>query len=513
MPTAPAESLEMRLGTFWMARVGIVILLTGLVFLGNYAYHSWVAQLGAGGKLALLYLAGGALAGVGAWLEKRQETLGNYARVLIGGGAATAYYATYAAHYVERLRVIDSPVVGGTLLLGLAVGFVGWAERRRSETIALLGLLLAYYTSAINPIGTFTLFSSLLLSAGSVWLLVRHRWTTLSFVSLFATYGSYAYWRWHTAVAPSSDFAAGVGLEVSLGFLLGYWVIFTAAVFCGDSATLKPAQRRPLLTTNNAAFFALASHLIATRAPGSFWWFALSFGVALLALAGLAARRRSEDRSMDGAYLVQGLALVTVGLAAKLTGYQLALTLAVESTVLLTCARWRHGLLYQIAGGLAAVGAFGLAQVQMETGQLYATPVAAAVAVVLLFNGWWLKRQRGELAAMQFSVPTALFTTLSLVLVGSLIFAEVPEPWQPAFLALAAVLCTASLYVTRLPEITLPGQLFLALAVGESVFGRTQGVLPGVVITTLAGVGLCHWWQHQRTLPMEKAHSRLLQIG
>ena len=58
MPSAPQPpplpSLELRVGTYWMARIGIVILLTGLVFLGNYAYHRIIPLLDAWGKLALL---------------------------------------------------------------------------------------------------------------------------------------------------------------------------------------------------------------------------------------------------------------------------------------------------------------------------------------------------------------------------------------------------------------------------------------------------------------------------
>ncbi|MBC8096069.1 MAG: hypothetical protein H7Y43_09670, partial [Akkermansiaceae bacterium] len=34
----PKRSFEMRLGTYWLVRIGIVMLLTGLVFFGNYAY-------------------------------------------------------------------------------------------------------------------------------------------------------------------------------------------------------------------------------------------------------------------------------------------------------------------------------------------------------------------------------------------------------------------------------------------------------------------------------------------
>jgi uncharacterized membrane protein len=189
----PEEPLELRVGTYWMARIGIVILLTGLVFLGNYAYHRIVPFIGAFGKLSLLGLAGVALGGIGAWLERSRESLRNYARVLLAGGAATIYYTAYAAHYVEPLRVIESPIVGGALLLGLAGAFMAWANRRDSESLALPAVLLAYYTSAINPVGLFTLFSNALLTAAAVFFLVRRGWTRLSFASLAATYGSYAY--------------------------------------------------------------------------------------------------------------------------------------------------------------------------------------------------------------------------------------------------------------------------------------------------------------------------------
>ena len=130
---APAESIELKLGTYWLARIGIVILLTGFVFLGNYAYHHIVPHLGAWGKLALLGLAGAALSGAGVWLERGREAMRNYARVLLAGGAATFYYTAYAAHFVAPLRVIESPLLGGALLLVLAGAFLWAAERRRSQ--------------------------------------------------------------------------------------------------------------------------------------------------------------------------------------------------------------------------------------------------------------------------------------------------------------------------------------------------------------------------------------------
>jgi len=35
----------MRLGTYWLVRIGIVMLMTGVVFLGTYAYKNFIGHL------------------------------------------------------------------------------------------------------------------------------------------------------------------------------------------------------------------------------------------------------------------------------------------------------------------------------------------------------------------------------------------------------------------------------------------------------------------------------------
>ena len=519
LPPSPAppphsDSIELRLGMYWLARIGIVILLTGLVFLGNYAYQRFVPLLGAGGRLALLALAGAVLAGIGRWLERSRESMRNYGRVLLAGGAATFYYTAYAAHFVERLRVIESPLVGGLLLLALTGAIVWFAERRGSEPTALLAVLLAYYTSAINSIGGFTLFSNLLLTAAAVLLLLRQRWVLLSCASLAATYGSYGFWRFHSAVTTGVSGAGEFGM--ALGFLAGYWALFTVAVFVVDRATFPAAQRSVFLTANNGAFFAFAAQHYAAHRPGAFWMFALGFGAVLLILAALAARRRAEDRAMDGAYLAQGLALVTVGLAAKLTGPQLAATLAVESAVLMNGARWRHGWLYQIAAGLTAAAAFVLALGEIQRHPASALALGGPVTALLIFDAWWLKHLRGELAGLRIGERAVGFALLALGMVGVVIWHAVAAPWQPVAFAAAAVVCAVSIRALRLPEVSLPGQAFLGAAIAL-FFVRHFDSAPAPWWQSAAliamALGLVHWWQHQRIQPLGVEARTALQLG
>ena len=63
--SAGKGSFEMRLGTYWLVRIGIVMVLTALVFFGNLAYQNFITKMGPGGKVTLLYLASAALLGAG----------------------------------------------------------------------------------------------------------------------------------------------------------------------------------------------------------------------------------------------------------------------------------------------------------------------------------------------------------------------------------------------------------------------------------------------------------------
>jgi uncharacterized membrane protein len=161
-PVAEKASFEMRLGTYWLVRAGVVMLLTGLAFFANYAYHHVVPRLGAGGKISLLYFAGGLLLGAGAWWQRHnaKASLKNYAQVLFAGGLAAVYFTTYAAHHIEPLRVISSALLDGALLLAWA-GIIAWiADRRKSEVMALFAVGLAFYSSVITRVGDFTLYSN-----------------------------------------------------------------------------------------------------------------------------------------------------------------------------------------------------------------------------------------------------------------------------------------------------------------------------------------------------------------
>jgi len=515
LESRPRETFEMKVGTYWLVRVGIVMLLTGLVFLGTYAYKNFIGKFEAGGKVALLYTASVALLGFGGWLQRKREKepLRNYGQVLFAGGLAAVYFTTYAAYHIAALRVITSPVVDGLLLLALGALTVWIADRRKSEVLALFAVGLSYYTSAITDVGFFTLYSNLVLTLAAVFFLVRNRWITLSFISLVATYGGFAFWRFHfgdwgwdarTTEVWNANF-----------FLAGYWLLFTVAAFCARSSALVQKTRALFVSVNNGAFYGLVLLSMIHAVPGRFWIFSLGLGTALLAAAVLARRLLPDELALKNMYVVQGLTLVTVGLIAHFAGLKLALILAAESVSLIVLGHQQKNLFIRAGGYITAAFSAGWVFLLMGRGRNDVI-LGSAVGASFLFNGWWEQRQDPKRDQSLVRPWSGYFIALLIVVCGVVVWHTVPEQWRGIAWMLEALVFTAAFYVLRLPELPIFSQVLTLVALlywfVDFALRRDhpQWFIPGAIIAgTLAFI---HWWQRQNSLAVRRDERHALQF-
>src|SRR5207253_1040280 len=126
-----------------------------------------------------------------------------------------------------------------------------------------LTLLLAYYTAGINEIGSFTLFSNLVITGAGVFFLARHRWAAVSWVALFGTYLSFAWWRGaHVGQAAELPDSPEHGAILTVAFLTGYWLLFTAGAFFASEDALPSRRRAAFISLNNSAFFFFAADAV-----------------------------------------------------------------------------------------------------------------------------------------------------------------------------------------------------------------------------------------------------------
>jgi hypothetical protein len=490
-------------------RIGIVMVLTAMVFLGNYAYQHYVGLLGPLGKVVLLYAASAGLLAAGKILPRKQERLKNYGQVLFAGGLAAVYFTTYAAYHFQNLRVISSPILDGVLLLAWTAYIVWLADRKKSEVLAVFAIGLAYYTALITNVGNFTLISNLFLAIAAVFFLVRNRWVTLTFLSIAASYGSFFYWRYYTNDGGIDEFAGRLSI-------CGYWTIFTAAVFLSRHTEFWGRRRASFLSFNNGAAFTLLTFSFLHQHSGRFWQFSLAAGGILLGLALAASRFIREDELPRRAYLAQGILLVTLGIISKLSGPTLALVLAVESALLVIFAtQWKSRLLHA-AGVIVGALSAGWMLLNLHPGAPGGWAKAAAVFALLLFDAIWTGKHDPEKeTSNSLRRLPGYFTVLSLVTWCGATFL-LAEPLQIApILALTALSLTAMHYLLRVREITLLSQALLPLAQGQLLMllaDQRIGPSWSPILVIAISMAMSIWWRREKVVELETVGKRFLEI-
>lgn len=127
------EALEDMLNGTIVARVGLGLLLLGLIFLFRWSVtQGWIGpvqRVGAGVALSLV------LIGAGVAVRGRSTS---FARLLEGGGVAGLYLSAFAAHRVYELV---SPSVGLIQLGVVAAVAIAMALDRDDQTLAVVGVL------------------------------------------------------------------------------------------------------------------------------------------------------------------------------------------------------------------------------------------------------------------------------------------------------------------------------------------------------------------------------------
>ncbi|MBC8245512.1 MAG: DUF2339 domain-containing protein [Verrucomicrobia bacterium] len=502
LPKVDAQSIEMKLGTYWFVRIGVMLVLTGLGVLAYYK-RSFFVDLSPGAKVSLFYLLSAAMGGVGFWLQRTKEKLKNYGQVLLAGGFAGVYFTTYAAHIFEPVRVIPDAAIALLLLFAWG-GFMVWvADRLKSETIALFAIGASYYATYVplihsGEISTWViLLSNLVLAVAAVTFMLRNRWLKMPVLSLSASYAGFLLWRLRVD-EPS--------LAIAVSFAVSLWVVYTAAVFLSRSGAFSDRMRAGFLTANNAAMFGLLTADVLKNPEAKFWVLPMVVGVALLGCALAAARFLAAQSLSRKSYLTQGLVLVTLGLMTLEMRESLkGPVLAAESVVLLFMAVRRNNFIIQISGLVVSALAAGYALADVGYGSADYWIGGLSVMGFLLFNAG-LCHARIESALEPVLRPRVSYLTgLGLVvgLAAFLAVADEVEPlqdWTGAVLLAATGLFTGSVYRLKIREFLLLGQLpgviglLYALGLAESADGF-RWPLCGAFLLAL---GQAHWWRWQR---------------
>ena len=130
--TRPSNDLEQILDAKFVARLGLGLLLVGLVFLFRWSLvQGWI---GPQARVVIGAAVSAGLLGTGLALRERHTT---FARLLQGGGLAGLYVSAFAAH---RLYELVDAGTGLIQLVVISAGAIVLAVRQDDETLAMVGV-------------------------------------------------------------------------------------------------------------------------------------------------------------------------------------------------------------------------------------------------------------------------------------------------------------------------------------------------------------------------------------
>src|SRR5947207_4947878 len=215
------SAIEETLGTNWLNKLGIIILVVGVALFGIYE----LGALGPLGKVGISYLASAFLLVGGIYLEKneRYRLLG---RTGIGGGWALFFFSTYAIYHVAAMHVVDSLSLDCILMLVVAIAMAAHTLRYRSQFVTDLAFLLGYTTVALSQDTVYSLSAGVVLAIGLVSIVLKMGWFELEVFGILSSYLNHLYWLYRILGIEGAHGRPFEQYHASLALLFFYWLIF-----------------------------------------------------------------------------------------------------------------------------------------------------------------------------------------------------------------------------------------------------------------------------------------------
>lgn len=514
-PASPARArvgLEEKLGTNWLNKVGIVLLVLGVAFL----LSTLMQTLGPAGKVLLGYAVGGALLGAGVWFEKR-ETYRVLARAGIGGGWALLFFTTYALNHVAAARVMSSPALDAVLMLVVAAAMLAHTLRYDSQVVTGLAFLLAFATvtiSTVDRVDVYSLTAGLILALAVSTVALKRQWYELEVFGILATYGNHWLWLRPIIEPMGARHHAFPEFRASAAMLLLYWLIFRISyVLRGEDGEAKEQVSTLAALLNTGLLLGVMKYQ--SLHPEWAAWFLLALGALEVAFALVSRARR---RMAFVVLATVGSALMVAAIPFRYSGTSVSLLWLLECETLFLAGVFTREIVFRRLGLLATLPVV-VQMVFLDQQRVTVAPdprlgaVFAFGALMFFIDAHLVQRRWPELFQEKIDRDGLQLVSVFGALIALLAFwVALPDAWIAvgwALLGLALAFAGKRWTIDLLRHeayVFAGAALLRALLVNIEVEGRIGGV--GLRVITLALIAALLYL----TAPWTSADGRARQV-
>jgi Predicted membrane protein (DUF2339) len=445
-----ALDIEEMLGTDWLNKVGIVLIVLGIAFFLSYELKT----MGPAGKVLVGFVTSAVMLGAGIWVE-RGDRYRILARAGIGGGWALLFFTTYAMYHVPAAQVLTSQATDLLLMLVVAAAMVAHTLRYRSQVVTGLAFLLAFLTVTISHSNVYSLSAGGVLAAGLVVIVGRMQWFELEVFGILASYLNHYLWlrpiieSMHGKRHPFPEFAASVGI------LALYWLIFRLSyVFRSPHNEQQERISTAAALLNTSLLLALFKYQ--STHPEWAFWALLAIGAIEVFFAQLPAARRRRTAVIVLCTL--GVVLLIAAFPFRYSGTRLSVLWLAEAEALLLIGVWTKEIIFRRLGMIASVlvagqmitydaaAVFGRRMDGADLRPDFRLAILFVVAgAVFYLNAHWVLRRWSDLFTMQVDrVVMQRLSYAGAVMLAIAAWTAFPESWTAvAWCALGLALAWA----------------------------------------------------------------------
>jgi uncharacterized membrane protein len=398
--------IEEMLGTDWLNKLGIILLVLGVAFFLAYQLKT----MGPAGKVLVGFVASTVLLGAGIWFE-RGDRYRILARAGIGGGWALLFFTTYAMYHVPAAHVLDSQSLDMVLMLAVAGAMVGHTLRYRSQVVTGLSFLLAFVTIAINHSNVYSLAAGAVLAAGLVVIVGRMQWFELELFGIVASYLNHYLWLRPIIEPMQGKHHPFPEFTASAGILVLYWLIFRVSYVVRQPDEYQERISTAAALLNTSLLLVLLKYQ--SVHPEWAFWALLAIGTLEAAFAQAAPTRRRRNAVIVLSTL--GVVLLIAAFPFRYSGTRLSVLWLAEAEALLLIGVWTKEVVYRrlgmiasvlVAGQMIAYDAAEICGRRMDDADLRADDALSVLfvvaAAVFYLNAHWVLRRWSDLFTTEF---------------------------------------------------------------------------------------------------------------
>ncbi len=442
---------EEILGTNWLNKLGIVILVLGVAFFLAYQ----IRTLGPAGKVLVGFVTGAVLLGAGVWAE-RHDRYRILARAGIGGGWALIFFTTYAMYHVPAAQVLTSQATDLILMLAVAAVMVVHTLRYDSQAVTGIAFLLAFLTVTVNHSNVYSLAAGVVLAAALVVIVRRKQWFELELMGIAASYLNHYLWLrpiiepMHGKHHPFPEFAS------SAGILFAYWAIFRASyVLRSPSAENQERISTGAAVANTALLLALLKYQ-SVHPEWSFWVLLAVGGIETLLGQFIVAKKRRDAVIV---LTTMGLALLIAAFPFRYSHERLSVLWLIEAEALLLIGVWTKDVIFRRFGMLASV-VVSIQMIGSDAARVFgrrmddadvsadfrAAIIFVVAAAVFYLSAHWVLRRWPDLFKNEFdALVMRRLSYAAMIMIGIAAWIVFPESWTAvAWCALAVAIAIAA---------------------------------------------------------------------